>query len=122
MSSDLRHRLGHYGERLAAQHLERRGFAVLDRNYRTRSGELDLVVFDGAVLAFCEVKTRRQGAWSPFDTLSDAQRERLRGMALTWLKEVDDRPRPQVVRFDLIAVVIDAHGKLVRLDHVEDAF
>ena len=49
------------GERLAAEHLVRRGYRILERNYRTRWGELDIVAFDGATLAFCEVKTRRLG-------------------------------------------------------------
>src|SRR3954447_9313516 len=61
VSDDLRHSLGAVGERLAAEHLERRGFEILERNFRTRWGELDLVAYDGRVLAFCEVKTRRAG-------------------------------------------------------------
>lgn len=122
MSSDLRHTLGRVGERLAADHLERRGFAIVDRNYRTRWGELDLVGFDGDVLVFCEVKTRRGGRALPFDALTDGKRERVRRMAMTWLAEAGDRPHARVLRFDAIGVVIDAHGKLVRLDHVEGAF
>ena len=62
MSGDLRQRLGSAGERLAAEHLERRGFEIVERNYRTRWGELDLIAFDGRVLVFCEVKTRRAGS------------------------------------------------------------
>jgi putative endonuclease len=122
MSADLRHTLGRLGERLAAEHLERRGFAVLDRNYRTRWGELDLVGFDGDVLMFCEVKTRRAGPGLPFEALDSRKREQVRRMALTWLAEVRDRPHARVLRFDAIAVVIDPRGRLVRLDHVEGAF
>jgi putative endonuclease len=122
MSCDLRHSLGRLGERLAADHLERRGFAIVDRNYRTRWGELDLVGFDGDVLVFCEVKTRRGGQTPPLDALTDAKRERVRRMARTWLAQVGDRPRAGVLRFDAIGVLIDCHGKLVRLDHVEAAF
>src|SRR5947209_15299859 len=59
VSSDLRRRLGQLGEQLAAEHLVRRGFRIMERNYRTRWGELDIVAFDGHTLAFCEVKTRR---------------------------------------------------------------
>ena len=55
MSNDLRHRLGRLGEQLAADHLARCGFEILQRNYRTRWGELDIVAFDGRTLAFCEV-------------------------------------------------------------------
>ena len=55
VSEDRRHLLGALGERLAAEHLERLGFRIVERNYRTRWGELDIVAFDGRVLAFCEV-------------------------------------------------------------------
>ena len=55
MSDDLRHRLGRFGEQLAAEHLARRGFAVVARNHRTRFGELDIVAYDGDTLVFCEV-------------------------------------------------------------------
>ena len=59
MSNDVRHRLGQLGEQLATEHLVRRGFQILERNYRTRWGELDIIAYDGETLAFCEVKTRR---------------------------------------------------------------
>ena len=49
MSNDARHRLGRLGERLAADHLARRGFEILQRNFRTRWGELDIVAFDGQI-------------------------------------------------------------------------
>jgi putative endonuclease len=57
--SDPRRALGRLGEDFAVAHLERRGFAILDRNARTRDGEIDVVSFDGNVLAFVEVKSRR---------------------------------------------------------------
>jgi putative endonuclease len=54
MSTDLRHRLGKHGETLAAEHLIRLGYEIVERNYRTRWGELDIVAFDGTTLAFCD--------------------------------------------------------------------
>lgn len=122
MSPDLRHTLGHAGEELAAQHLERLGYSVLARNYRTRWGELDLVVFNGAALVFCEVKTRRAGPGEPWDGIDDRKREQVRRMAAAWLGDVSDRPGAADLRFDAIGVVIDARGQLVRLDHLEGAF
>ena len=118
---DSRHHLGHVGERLAAEHLERLGFDVLDRNYRTRYGELDLVAFDGDTLVFCEVKTRR-GPGRPFDALHGSKQRQVRHMAAAWLTEVTDRPHAPDLRFDAIGVSIDAHGQLVRLEHLEAAF
>jgi putative endonuclease len=122
MSRDLRHHLGRTGERLAAEHLERRGYVVLARNHRTRWGEIDLVAYDGSALVFVEVKTRRAGNGAPWDALDDRKRARVRRMAAAWLVEVRDRPSSADLRFDAIGVVIDARGKLARLDHLEDAF
>ena len=122
MSSDLRHALGTSGERLAAEHLERLGYEVLARNYRTRFGELDLVAFDGGTLVFCEVKTRRLGSGVPWDALHERKRAQVRRMACEWLVEIRDRPRSAELRFDAIGVVIDARGRLIRLDHLEAAF
>ncbi len=124
MSDDPRHRLGSTGERLAAEHLTRRGFRIIERNYRTRWGELDIVAFDGRTLAFCEVKTRRLGGnrGGPFDAVGPGKQVRVRKMAGSWLIERRDRPRADVVRFDAIGVTFDREGRLVALEHLEGAF
>jgi putative endonuclease len=122
MSNDPRHRLGRAGEALAAQHLERRGFTVIARNHRTRYGELDLIADDGRTLVFAEVKSRRAGSGTPWDALDEAKCRQVRRMAAAWLAETPERPRPPDIRFDAIGVVIDARGRLVRLDHLEAAF
>jgi putative endonuclease len=122
MSNDLRHRLGRVGEQLAADHLERRGFAIVARNHRTRWGEIDVIAADAQRIVFCEVKTRRVGTSGPFDGLREAQCRRLRRMAAAWLQEQDDRPLTPELRFDAIGVTIDARGRLVALEHLEGAF
>jgi putative endonuclease len=122
MSTDPRHLLGHDGERYAADHLQRLGFDVLERNYRTRWGELDLIGFDGAVLVFCEVKTRRTGGGAPFDALHERKRAQVRRMAAVWLIERRDRPHAPDLRFDAIGVTIDPQGRLAGIEHLEGAF
>ena len=124
MGNDLRHRLGQQGERLAAEHLGRLGFEIVERNYRTRWGELDIVAFDGRVLAFCEVKTRRVGAGTgtALDAVGTGKRARVRKMAGSWLIERRPRPFAETVRFDAIGVTFDALGRLVRIEHLEGAF
>ena len=121
MSDDPSHRLGRAGEAFAAAHLERLGFVILDRNFRTRWGELDLVAGDDRRIVFCEVKTRRVGATAPVEGLRELQRRRLRRMALAWLHE---RPRPFVpeLRFDAVGVTVDGRDRLVALEHLEGAF
>jgi putative endonuclease len=122
MSSDLRHALGRQGEDLAVAHLERLGLVVLDRNYRTRFGELDVIADDGRALVFVEVKTRRAGSRVPFDSIGADKQSRVRARAVEWMRERLDRPYRPEIRFDAIGVTIDAHGRLVALEHLEAAF
>jgi putative endonuclease len=124
MSSDLRQHIGRLGEALALEHLERLGFRVLAQNHRTRFGELDLIVCDDARIVFVEVKTRRvdASAGSALESVPPRKQRQVRGMAAAWLVESTDRPRSRDLRFDVVAVTVDDHGRLVRLDHLEAAF
>jgi putative endonuclease len=134
---DTRPTVGRRGEQLAAEHLVRRGFEIVERNYRTRWGELDIVAFDGRTIAFCEVKARRVAAGAgsgagdrrvgasavrPFDSLHPRKRQQVRKMAMQWLADRPDRPFAASLRFDAIGVVVDADGGLVELEHLEGAF
>lgn len=124
---DPRRKLGDIGEDEAAAHLERLGHQILDRNFRTRYGEVDVVSSTGACLVFCEVKTRmtggRSGPASALEAIGPAKRRRLRLMAREWFRLRGGHERlPRGVRFDAIGVVLDARRQLVALDHVEDAF
>ena len=122
MPTDLRHHLGRTGEDLALAHLERLGYTLVARNHRTRYGELDLVVFDGQVLVFVEVKTRRNDLRDPWESLHGTKQSKVRRMAVAWLSESADRPFTAGLRFDGVAVLLDAEGNLLRLDHMEAAF
>jgi putative endonuclease len=116
--------MGQRGETLAAQHLARRGFRILERNYRTRWGELDIVAFNGRELVFCEVKTRRADlgpAW-PLESVHPRKRHQVRRMASSWLRERPGHPYAQVLRFDAIGVLLDGDGRLQGLEHLEGAF
>jgi putative endonuclease len=124
MPLDPRRHLGRIGEDLALDHFERLGFRLVARNFRTRWGEIDLVVFDGATLVFAEVKTRRASSAGrgPWEALHERKRAQVRRMAASYLAEIVNRPRATELRFDAVGVVIDPHGRLVRLDHLEAAF
>lgn len=116
--------LGRRGEQLACEHLVRRGFQILERNYRTRWGELDIVAFDGATIVFCEVKTRRAGGrcGAPLEALDPRKRAQVRRIARRWLYERPQRPRAPGLRFDAVGVTFDAAGGLLALEHLEGAF
>jgi putative endonuclease len=124
--------IGHLGERLAVEHLHRRGLAIVARNVRTAAGEIDIVARDGATLVFAEVKTRRAvpraaapSPWAagPLERLGPRQQARLRRCAAAYLRErPGQRPRAAALRLDAIGVTVDARGRLLRLDHREGAW
>jgi putative endonuclease len=129
MSPDLRRTRGSMGEQIAADHLVRAGYEILDRNWRTGRGELDLIAADDAAIVFCEVKTRVAGGCSgpalALDAVGPAKRRRLRRLAMAWLRErrVElGAPRRDRLRFDAIGITISPAGRVLSLDHVADAF
>ena len=100
-------------------------FEIVERNYRTRWGELDIVAFDGRTLAFCEVKTPAgdaRPAAARSSPCTSRKRAQVRKMAGRWLIDRADRPRADVLRFDAIGVTFDAGGRLLELEHLEGAF
>jgi putative endonuclease len=128
MGDDPRRRLGQRGEELAVRHLEARGFEVLERNFRTRYGELDVVARDSRFLVFCEVKTRivRRGArdvLGPFAAIGVRKQRQVRAMAREWMSARRlEGARPPELRFDAIGISFDAAGQLLALEHLEGAF
>ena len=98
--------LGAYGERLARRSAwSSEGMVLVDRNWRCDLGEIDLVLRDGDVLVFCEVKTRSSAAFGhPLEAVTPAKAQRLRRLAVRWLQEHD--VRPDGIRIDLVGVLL----------------
>jgi putative endonuclease len=101
-----RHRqvLGAAGEAQAAEWYVAQGYTVLDRNWRRREGEIDLVLARGSEVVFCEVKTRSSTTFGlPIEAVTPTKQRRIRGLAAAWLRE---SPRGWArVRFDVAAVL-----------------
>jgi putative endonuclease len=112
--------LGRLGEQLALEHYERLGFALIARNHRTRSGEIDLIVRDARTIVFVEVKARRTGGLDPLLALTTAKRRRMRALAAQWLGEHPGHQHAQALRIDAVAVVVDERDRLIALDQIED--
>ena len=107
---------GGYGEACAARFLAGHGMVVLDRNWRCPAGEIDLVLRDGPVLVFCEVKTRASAAFgSPLEAVTASKVARMRRLAARWMREHD--LHVDEVRLDLVGVRLDLGGD-ARIDHV----
>ncbi|MHB9139969.1 MAG: YraN family protein [Victivallaceae bacterium] len=98
-------RLGRRGENLACSLLRSKNIEILCRNYKVKSGEIDIVARDGGVIAFVEVKTRRSATLSrPARSLTEKQKKRIYRAGMHYLKEIGS---PKVVyRFDLIEIIL----------------
>jgi putative endonuclease len=116
--------LGRRGEEVAAEHLAARGLTVLDRNWRCREGELDLVAADGPRLVVVEVKTRSgTGFGFPAEAVTAIKAARIRRLAQRWLAERHAAGGSgfDEVRFDVLAVLV-APGATPQVEHYEGAF
>ena len=119
-SVDPRGRLGREGEDAAEKALRRAGMKVLERRFRLRSGELDLIAEQGDLVVFVEVKTRRgTGFGRPAEAVTPSKRARMARVALAYLKGRDWLERP--CRFDVIEVLV-AGSAAPEVRHVPDAF
>ena len=113
-----RSKLGSAGEGIARRHLEERGYALREANYRCRWGEVDLVMEQAGALIFVEVRTKRSRAFgTPEESVTAAKRRRLLATAYSYLQEHElDVP----FRIDLVAVALNMRGVVERVAHLEN--
>lgn len=104
--TDRRRLIGQVGEDLAANYVEKLGWQILERNWRTRNGELDLIAADGDTLVIVEVKTRASRTYTdPLAAVTPQKLRRMRLLARQWLAQQDRFW--EVVRFDVISILLD---------------
>jgi putative endonuclease len=118
-------RLGARAEELAARGLSAAGWRIVDRNARTRYGELDIVALDGRDLVFVEVKAGRSGAplgpESPVLAVGQQKQRRLRRLAAAYLGDRPPLPAFAGIRFDVIGISFEGDG-VADYEHIEGAF
>jgi putative endonuclease len=111
---------GKEGEAAAAAFLQNRGYAVLSRNFRTRTGEIDLIACKNNTLVFVEVKTRRNQAFGlPFESVNHQKQVKIRKTALAYL--ASQAHAFQNYRFDVISIMPIQVGNW-QIDHIVNAF
>ena len=118
---------GRRAEDLVAARLARARLArSLERNARTRYGELDIVALDGRALVFVEVKAGRAGSRfgpeRPVLSVGPRKQRQVRRLAAAWMAERRGLPRYAEIRFDAVGVTFDRDGAPVDVEHIEDAF
>ncbi|MFQ5472424.1 MAG: YraN family protein [Dehalococcoidia bacterium] len=117
---DPRRGLGDLGERLAERHLLAKGYRILERNFRIREGEIDLIAEVGGTLVFVEVRARRGARMgTAIESVTPAKQRRLVALAEAYGQVRDDLPRDQ--RIDVIALDLSPEGKVLSIEHVEGA-
>ncbi|HEY7465897.1 MAG TPA: YraN family protein [Dehalococcoidia bacterium] len=111
---------GNFGERVAASHLESKGYEILERNYSTREGEIDIIASRGSDLVFVEVRSRRgRNFGTPEESITGRKAAHVRAAAAAYVQEHPDAP-PNL-RVDVVALELDAKGRVLRVEQIENA-
>lgn len=109
-------RLGERGEDAAASYLERTGMTIVERNWRCKSGEVDIIALDGDVLVLCEVKTRRTSAkGTPDEAVTLTKQRRYARLAAAYLQHAG--LTDQQVRFDVVSILVIAEDRALLRHH-----
>jgi len=99
---DLRLRLGNRGERIAERFLKKKGYRILERQFRTRFGEIDLIAKEGDEIIFVEVKTRSNVLFGyPEESVTEAKLSKIQRVAEFYLSSLASQPS---YRIDVIAI------------------
>jgi putative endonuclease len=115
-----RRRFGDFGERVAASHLEAKGYAIVERNWSTKEGEIDLIAQRGPNLVFVEVRSRQgRNLGGPEESINGRKAQHMRAAALAYGQQHPDAPPNQ--RIDVVVIELDAKGRVMRVEQIENA-
>jgi putative endonuclease len=111
--------LGDLGEQLALDHLKKKGYKLIETNYRCHSGEIDIVARQKRCLVFVEVRTK--STWdhgSPEESLTPIKQKHMKKCAYYYLQNL--KKQPEDWRIDLVAIELDEFNKPVRIEILEN--
>ncbi|MGG1661449.1 YraN family protein [Brevibacillus sp. NRS-1366] len=121
---DRRRILGQKGEEMAEAFLEQKGYRIVERNARTKRGEIDIIAMDGTSLVFVEVRTRSSHTFgTAAESITWRKRQKLRELAMEYLQTTTGYVPS--FRFDVIAIECSNQGALkeqLQIQHIEQAF
>jgi putative endonuclease len=124
--TDARRRTGQIAEDIVAARFAAKGWEIVERNARTRYGELDIVALDGPILVFVEVKGARAdtrfGPEKPILSIDFTKQRQVRRLGTAWMAERRDFPPFEDIRFDAVGVILDRAGRAVDVEYVPAAF
>jgi len=112
--------VGARGEEIAVAYLRGKRFVILERNFRCKGGEVDIVARDGRTIVFVEVKSRRSESYGPPQlSVTPFKQRQISKAALTWLAK--NHQYDAAARFDVIAILLLSH-QVPAIDHIHNAF
>ncbi|MGN0804392.1 MAG: YraN family protein [Candidatus Coproplasma sp.] len=110
-------RLGFWGERKAVKYLKKKGYKIVERNFKCKTGEVDIIALDGEYMAFIEVKTRSNDNFgAPNEAVDRERKQRYKNTAKLYMYINGIRQEDYIVRFDVIEVTKEG------INHIENAF
>ncbi len=110
--------IGSEGEALAVEHLKEKGYKIIEKNYKTPIGEIDIIAEDKNTVVFVEVKTRSSDFFGcPFEAVGAKKQQKLKSLALFYLKQ---KGKELPARFDVLSIYLK-DGK-EEIQHIKDAF
>jgi putative endonuclease len=116
---------GRVGEKIACRYLRRHLFSIIERNYNSRYGEIDIIAKRGELIIFVEVKARRDKSFGePFEAVGPRKQAQIKRMAKMWLATHQRDPvlKDSVFRFDVISILLNEDNESVEFLHIKDAF
>ncbi|SDE70359.1 putative endonuclease [Fontibacillus panacisegetis] len=120
---DQRKARGSVAEQIAADYLIQQGYKVLERNWRCRSGEIDIVAETGHTVVIVEVRSRGKNSFtfgSPLESITSRKIKQVRDTAAVYLHRISKSNAR--IRFDVIGIIMSSDGNVDTLDHIIDAF
>jgi putative endonuclease len=124
--TETRRRTGEIAEDLVTQRLIDHDWEIVERNARTRYGELDIIALDGPILVFVEVKGARAGTRfgpeRPILSIDFTKQRQVRRLGTAWMAERRDFPPFDDIRFDAVGVTLDRAGRALEIEHIQGAF
>lgn len=113
--------IGKHGEDLARSYLERHNYTILQRNFRCKLGEIDIVAQDRGMVVFVEVRTQTSNAYGPaYNTVTFSKQKQVKRVALYYISKYN-LVNTQI-RFDVIGITLNPDAEEYQLDHIQNAF
>ena len=111
---------GKKGEKEAQAFLKKKGYRILETNYRCREGEIDIIARKKDTIVFVEVRTKTGTQFgSPGESITTSKKAKLRATALSYASSHKDMP--ETWRIDFIGIEMDVNGKPASIEHIENA-